>query len=537
MNPIDDSNNNNNNIKKEEPQLKNDIELYRINTHDDINESFYNSQKKEGRFSGRSKRVFYLLAAIAVIVTVVLLIVFLIPRDKDILQPKRNIILLIGDGFGPASATMARIAKNGKTGVLNMDSHLVGTLKTFSSSSDVTDSAAGATAYAAGVHTYNGAISVDPDTQKPVGAIIDATTTQGLRSGLVVTTRLSDATPACFYAHSSQRQYEEFIISQVMNSDISVLMGGGLSKWSNATLDTAKSRNYTIASTRDEMWASKNTSKILGLFAADNLPYEIDRVTFGMTHIPTLAEMTTKALQILSEDNDSGFFLMVEGSQIDIAGHSNDAATQIRETLALDAAFQVVLEYAKNDPNTIVLMTADHETGGLTLGYQPVDSYAGEALYQWDPYTLMSINASSQTMAGFIQGNITAAGPTADIATIIRTTVGHYTPSGNVTITDADIAFLAPLANTTSMWVFGRALGRVISSKANVGFTTTGHTGVDVNLYAFHANDQDLIEELRGNHENIYLGQFIASNLKLDLAAQTTRLANFSTTPSPQQQK
>eukprot|EP01133_Synstelium_polycarpum_P013437 gene13437-15836_t len=481
---------------------------------------------KKEKISGRFKKVFYLMAAIVVIATVVLLIVFLIPKNTLKNPVKRNVIFMIGDGFGPAAATMARVAQETKSGGvlkrLNLDDYLVGTVKTFSNSSWVTDSAAGATAYATGVHTYNEGVSIDPS-KKPVGTLFEAAKTKNMKTGVVVTTRISDATPACFFSHSVSRKDEYFIIEQILEKDMDIILGGGMKFW-NGTYDLAPAQGYTCVQTKEDM-LKVESGKILGLFAPENLPFEIDRKTFAKD-TPTLKEMTLKALELINKDNEHGFILMVEGSQIDIAGHANDAAAQIQETLMFDETFQAVLDFALSDKDTVIIVTADHETGGLTLGMQP-DPLVYPEQYEWQPSVLLNMTASTTVLAQMIV-NASILTPTANLTQLTIDLVKQYS---KVDLTLADIAYIAPfIPPSNSSWSLGQVLGKIVSSKAIVGWTTAGHTGVDVNLY-FYSDSSD-VSPLNGNVENIHLSTYVADILSLDLEAETEKLKNFIPSPS-----
>ncbi|KYQ90660.1 alkaline phosphatase [Tieghemostelium lacteum] len=502
---INNNNNNNNSELKDsigsagglnEPQM----------THFLLEEDF----SKDSKIPNKYKKVFYILASLIIITTIVLLIVFLIPRGWTPPHKKLNIIFMIGDGMGPASLTLSRRAFNQTS--LNLDPYLVGTLQTYSSSSWVTDSAAAATAYASGIKTYNEAIGVNPD-KRPVGTIIEAANAKEMKSGLVVTTRISDATPAAFYSHSVNRNFESFITPQILGKGINVILGGGSAYFSNETLAKAVSDGYKLVNNRDEMLAVEE-GKILGLFTPLDLPFEIDRINQHMTNIPTLAEMTRTALQLLNQDNENGFFLMVEGSKIDVAGHRNDAASQIYETQFFDQAFKEALAFAEKDGDTIILITADHETGGLTLGYQSdITKYPD---YAYDPQMLFQVNASSVYIMGKVLED-SSNNHTGDI-------VKQYT---NVQLTPDEIKIIndQKLINPS---LIDAMIGRFVSKRANIGFTTFGHTGVDVNLYAY-LNDH--VDKFGGNHNNIELSQYISNSLGLDMTKATELLEAF--VPSP----
>ncbi|GAM29313.1 hypothetical protein SAMD00019534_124890 [Acytostelium subglobosum LB1] len=473
---------------------------------------------------------------VVVLLALGLIIGLLVPKHKT--HRPLNVIIMIGDGFGPAAATMARLAQAHMNGVpfmpLKLDAHLVGTVRTASYSSDVTDSAAGATAYATGYHTNNDAVSVDHN-YKPVGTLFEAARIKGMRTGVITTTRVTDATPACFYAHSTTRKTEGFIAAQMMDKDLTVALGGGSQFFNQTLMDMALANQYTIVNNRTDM-LGVTKGKILGLFTPHDLPYDIDRINQNMTEIPSLKDMTIKALELLAQDNEHGFIIMVEGAKIDLAGHSNDAATQIYETLNFDDTFNTVLEFAAKDKNTLVLATADHETGGLTLGFQP-DPHVYPT-YRWLPDVLLNFTGSAATMGKEIFAtNVTGASAATNISVINSVVNKYYTP-GNwdqspYNFTTGELDLLQSFWSQNSNSSFAYFLGRFMSQRALIGFTTTGHTGVDVNLYSYYSGDdsdlkQALVEKLHANVENIDVAQFIEDMLDLDLETVTLSLVNFN---------
>lgn len=294
--------------------------------------------------------------------------------------PVKNVIMLIGDGMGISHVTAARLAlEDGAYSKLNLDSMpYTGFSINFSTSHVVTDSAAGATALATGFRTDNGRISTLPD-GRAVQTILLAAKELGFGTGIVATVNITDATPAAFVVHSDSRTYEKSIAKDMIKADVDVLLGGGLDTFGvnlltkkprpNSIVKDAVARGYTYVADRDSLMDLELTSdtKLLGLFMGDDLSYEIQRFAIE----PHLTEMTTRALDLLDQ-NPNGFFLMVEGSKIDRASHRNLEAEMLGEMLAFDEAVGVALEYAKNNPDTLVIVTADHETGGFAIsGGQP----------------------------------------------------------------------------------------------------------------------------------------------------------------------
>jgi len=307
---------------------------------------------------------------------------------------KRNLIFMISDGMGPTSLSLTRSYRQFTEGLpwsdtLTIDRHIIGQSRTRSTSSLVTDSAAGATAFSCGLKSYNGAIAMLPD-HTPCGTVMEAAKRAGYLTGLVVTTRITDATPACFAAHVDRREEEDRIAEQLLGEyplgqTVDLMLGAGRCHFlPNSTegscrsdnrdlIAMAKRNNITYMDNRQDFDGLKHGRAVrlplLGLFADHDIPYEIDRRTQNDVY-PSLVEMANVALTILSgasRDREKGFFLMIEGSRIDHAGHSNDAVAQVHEVLTYDATISAVLDFLERDQTEgIMVSTSDHETGGLS---------------------------------------------------------------------------------------------------------------------------------------------------------------------------
>lgn len=279
----------------------------------------------------------------------------------------KNVILLIGDGTGLAQITAGQYAIVGPDGLLHMQTMPVtGFVKTHSSDNLITDSASGATAYSCGLKTYNGAIGVDPN-MVPCKTILELAEEKGLSTGLISTSSITHATPASFAAHVEQRSMQEEIAADFLDSGVEVFLGGGVQWFSedqrSDSLDLLgqfEEAGYQILMNEQDLQNS-DSDRLLGLFAEDGMERNEGE--------PSTAVMAQKALEILSKDED-GFFLMLEGSQIDWAGHGNDSEYLLREVEDFDNAVKAILDFAREDGETLVVLTADHETGGMTLQRQ-----------------------------------------------------------------------------------------------------------------------------------------------------------------------
>ncbi|MGL4854679.1 MAG: alkaline phosphatase, partial [Lentisphaeria bacterium] len=279
------------------------------------------------------------------------------------LQGTKNIILMIPDGVGHANVTLARnMVKN----ALALDPYLCGAVNTSSANSNVTDSAAAATAYATGQRTNNGYVGVNCDFS-PLPSLAEIAKLNNKLVGIVTTDELFGATPAGFSAHVTHRSEGENIIEQLVYQDFHVVMGGGrrLLKPHNRNdkenlIEEIKKLGYSYIETKEQL-DNVNKGKIWGCFN-DGI---ITPVLNGGSE-PSLKNMTKKAIEAMKNHHE-GFFLMVEGAQPDKGNHLQDAIYATSEFLAFDAAVAVALEFAKKNEDTLVIIVSDHETGGLTL--------------------------------------------------------------------------------------------------------------------------------------------------------------------------
>ena len=275
----------------------------------------------------------------------------------------KNIVLMIGDGMGLSQISAAMYANGGSLAM--EEANYIGLIKTNSASSIITDSAAGATAFSTGEKTYNGAInmSVDSLALEPITAKMYM---KNIKTGIISTSSVTHATPACFYGNQINRYgVDEKLAKQFLNSNIDVLIGGGEDFFKNRSdnlnlIDSLKNRNYVIIDSIID-YIGEGTEKLINFCA----PKEPVKQTDGRGDFLKLA--TKKGLQVLNTNNKSGFFLMVEGSQIDWGGHDMESNYIISETLDFDDAIKEVINFAKKDKSTLVLITADHETGGYGI--------------------------------------------------------------------------------------------------------------------------------------------------------------------------
>ncbi len=268
----------------------------------------------------------------------------------------KNIIFLIGDGMGLAQMHAAMTAKKSSLHIEKMP--IVGLQKTHSSDNYITDSAAGATAFACGQKTTNQTVGLD-SLGNPLPTILEMAAQKGLATGLVATCALTHATPASFAAHVPHRKMYEQIAEQMAKAPIDVMIGGGRTVFA-PHIENMKTSGFQVIDTITDL--EKIKSGKLAAFFADNHPKKFQEGRGD----DMLKKSSLKAIELLSQ-NPKGFFLMIEGSQIDWGGHANDLEYVIQETLDFDETIGAVLEWARKDGQTLVVVTADHETGGLTL--------------------------------------------------------------------------------------------------------------------------------------------------------------------------
>ena len=300
-------------------------------------------------------------------------------------RPERaqNIIFMVADGMALSNVTAARIYQNGLDGdPLHMETlPVIGYQRTYSRNSTITDSASAASAWACGEKFNNGEICKHTGSETYPRSILELAKKKLKATGLVATSTITDATPAAFGAHVTARSCENEIARQYIQlTNPDVILGGGKERFWSLTADPcgasgdflheAKTKGYALAYTEVELKAavSQKVAKILGVFNNENMVPEYKRTSD--TPEPKLHEMTAAALAVLDK-NPQGFFLLVEGSQIDGGNHSNNFEYMVKELLAFDEAVRIILEWINEKParkkNTLLIITADHETGGFAI--------------------------------------------------------------------------------------------------------------------------------------------------------------------------
>jgi alkaline phosphatase len=434
----------------------------------------------------------------------------------------KNVIVLVMDGTGATHTTVSRWYKGS---ALNLDRMVCGQIRTYNSVSLITDSAPAATAFACGYKTSDKVIGVLPEEatlpgqpkieaelkNKPVASVLEGAKLAGKATGLVVTSNVQHATPAGFSAHWPDRNNYLEIGKQQVFQNIDVVFGGGKKYLLPASrggdredgadlIAVLKSKGYDIAETREEMQKA-GVKKIWGLFAVDAMAYELDRRAFYPEQ-PSLAEMTQKAIEILSK-SPKGFFLFVEGSKIDWASHANDPVGVIGDTLAFDDAVGKALKFAEKDKQTLVLAFTDHGNGGMSLGCRENKGYT---------------KTSYESLVGPLKkARLTGEGVEKKLGEDraeenVRTIVKDFFGIGDLTAEEVAAIRRAERGKMNGV------VGPMMSRRAGIGWTTNGHTGEDVFLYAYGPNRPV------GLIENTQIAWICAGSMGFDLKEADRRL-------------
>jgi alkaline phosphatase len=307
----------------------------------------------------------------------------------------RRVILVIGDGMGPEQIRAASLYKTGtEDGLVLQGLPIYSTVSTHSASDRITDSAAAGTAIATAIKVQNGAVGVQlPGDGRDLPLITEDLTGKGWRFGLVTTAYTTHATPAAFGAHVATRlDYPGIADDYLTRSRPHVIFGGG---GYGMDVETVTEAGYRTATNRDELTAEINRStpedRIAGLFGDGHMPYLFDG---RPTDMPGLVEMSRRAVEFLvsgEESGDDGFFLMIEGARIDHAGHANDIKRLIPEVLELDAVVEMLLNHPDLQDDTLLVVTADHETGGLRVINAPEAGEVPEAVWSTNGHTATDV--------------------------------------------------------------------------------------------------------------------------------------------------
>lgn len=432
----------------------------------------------------------------------------------------KNVILLIPDGQTITALTLARWYQGGQS--LAVDEITTGLVRTYNADTPIADSAPAGTAMATGFKSNTKYIGVLPsvatlygvepikegDEQKPIATILEASKLQGKATGIISTSNIQHATPADFTSHYPDRNNYDGLAEQQVYNKLDVALGAGykyLVKEKRADkedlLDELNKLGYTVVKTKEEM-EKTNSNKLFGLFADDALAYEFDRETNRPSE-PSLSEMTSKAISILSKDTD-GFFLMVEGSKVDWAAHANDPIGVISDVLAFDKAVKEALDFAKKDGNTVIIVASDHGNGGLSIGNKETSS-------NYDKVPLSAFIDPLKKVK--LTGEGLEAKLNSDRSNVVEVMKEYY---GITDLTEDEIK----LIKDAKVGSLNYATGPIVSRRAYLGWTTNGHTGEEVALHVYHPKKQVLM----GTVQNTDIPKYMAEVMGLDLEIVNDRL-------------
>jgi len=396
-------------------------------------------------------------------------------------QQAKNVIVLVKDGVSSTTTTLSRWYKGEP---LAMDEILSGGVRTYSAESAVTDSAPAGTAMATGNKSNDKFVGVLPEKVaspgvdsslannpfKPVANVLEGAKLEGKATGIISTSEIQHATPAAFSSHATHRTDYDSIAEQQVYQNMDVVLGGGKTsleaknrKDGENLVDVIEENGYDMVETRDELLNSKS-KKLWGTFAPAALAYDMDRPQTNPEE-PTLAEMTKKGISTLSKDKD-GFFLFVEGSKPDWAAHANDPIGMISDTLAFDEAVKEAVAFAKRDKNTLVIAVSDHGNSGISIGNQNTNSsYPSTPVSAYvDP-----LKKAEMTLEGALKQLNKDKSNVLEVAALY----GIDNPTAEETKALNSSADLS------------KTLVQLLANRANLGFTTGGHTGEDLFMYSY----------------------------------------------------
>ena len=423
----------------------------------------------------------------------------------------KYIILFIGDGLSTPQRMIAEEfalkTGHGQLTVNHLPNHA--TTRTVSANSLVTDSAASGTAIACGEKTNNGRIGMGPELEK-LESVAEVARDQGRKVGIVTSVTMNHATPASFYGHRPHRGQSYDLGLDMIASNFDFFAGGGVSKRNDKKAESYKGDIYELAEkagyevidgdqAKIRALAPGKGKKVMAFGAMGALPYAIDMPPEDLT----LADYTKKALEMLEGPN--GFFLMVEGGSIDWAGHANEAATNLREVLAFDCAVRVGMDFAKKHPDeTLILVTGDHETGGMTMGFAGtgyalyVERLANQKCSTGKFGELLKKAQKESSRFGF-----------EDAKLLLAENYGFVFDDAKSPLFVKDKE-LDELKKAFDAGKLPDAARRLISAKAGVGWTSGAHTGLPVLTTSFGKG----ADRFTGLFENVEISRRLKALLR-----------------------
>ncbi len=422
-------------------------------------------------------------------------------------QKVKNLILLIPDGCGISTVSTARWFQwynQGGSEFLNIDPYISGTVRTTCSNAPIGDSAPTTSTYMTGYNSRAGWVSTYPTADpgndiypmdparayQPLTTVLEASRLMlGKSTGLVCTCEFPHATPADCSSHSYDRGKYEWIMPQQAHNGINVIIGGGAGIIPDGTVDYLKSKGYGVFKNDINAMRTYQGDNMWALFAHSDMSYEVDR---DPAKQPSLAEMTKIAIQKLSK-NPNGFFLMVEGSKVDWAAHSNDLPGMVHDFLAFDKACKEAFDFAKADGNTAVIVVPDHSNSGLSIGRRDWGGYATT------PSKKMFGAMSDFKASGDVIANRLNHSDNSQVQKIFKELCGFELTERELQVLNNHKKYdKSPIAKDDRRPVRGqynqddlaRLCAQFMTDRTGMAFTTNGHTGEDVFLASYHPQQQ-----------------------------------------------
>lgn len=439
----------------------------------------------------------------------------------------KNVIVMIPDGCSLATISAARWYQwlnNPEKENLCIDPYISGTVRTTCSNAPIGDSAPTTSCYMTGYPSLKGWVSTYPEATandivpmdpkrayQPLMTVLEACKLQGRSTGLVCTCYFTQATPADCSSHTYNRHLSEQIATQQAHNLINVMIGGGAGRLPQEGEDYLKAKGWSVLKNDIEGMRACDNNNMWALFCKHDMAFDIDRDPKAE---PSIAEMTREAIKRLSK-NDKGFFLMVEGSKVDYAAHSNDAITMITDFLAFDEACGEALKFAKSNKETAVIILSDHGNSGLSIGRRDMANYAGTSAKELFG-NLRNFKASSDVIAARVNKT-----PFNEVQKVFKEMCGFE-------LTDAELDFLNNCSEyrqstvpkekrkqvSGSLYSTGlsRTIAQFMTERTGLAFTTNGHTGEDVILASYHPECES---RAMGQLTNIDINHYLCSLIGL----------------------
>ena len=435
----------------------------------------------------------------------------------------KNVIVMIPDGMSLAGTTLARLYKGEP---LALDPLASGLMITWSGDGTIADSAPAGSAIATGWKSQSGNIASTGQTYdwpnvhlppvgeelRPVATLLEGARISGRATGIISTSEFMHATPADFSAHDPSRKSYDNLTEQIVYNNLDVILGGG-AKYLKPEFradkedmeDILKARGYTLVKNTLEL-EQFTGHKLVGVFGKTDqhtaLSYDFDR---DPAREPSLAQMTTKALEVLAKQ-PRGFFLMVEGSKVDWAAHANDPIGMVSDILAFDQAVKVAVDFAKHNGDTLVIAVSDHGNSGISIGDRSTSNTYDKTHWTQFIDPLKKARVTGEGFEALLSAHVKQTG--ANITeTELRSLAQQWLGIDELTTDEVDRLLNAKAGSMNYV------VGPMIAQRAKIGFTTNGHTGEDVVLYSYDPRGR----LIGGLIDNTQVAEFMANTMRVNL--------------------